>query len=304
MHYIESRTTESGRTHHVVRLEADEYLGVVLNRARSGATISELADELRQTFDDPEVSEDEINEYLTELIDNQVLVSNLIPLVSGDSALEDLIRQLELLPAGHAASSILTRVRDKMKVIDLAGPGVPPSEYQNIAAELRRLPAEFDIGRLFQVDLIKPMRYGVISNDVVEELKNGVEVLCRVGRTLEMEELRQFRESFIARYDVRGCLFCRPWTRKLVSDLVELRNPMAHHYSVVWVFGIPEALRQRVLMICKPLYYVSSCLPRKTHLWSRILACLTFQNRIPIRFASRFVCVDRYFGGVFGRCSK
>src|SRR5579872_1172008 len=83
-HYTESRLVESKRTHHLVKVESDPYLEAVLSRAQAGATVSELVEAVLSQPGDANPSEEEAMEYVLGLIrDNDFLVSNLSPLLTG-----------------------------------------------------------------------------------------------------------------------------------------------------------------------------------------------------------------------------
>jgi len=199
--YVESRLAGLGRTHHVVKLEGDPYLDAVLDRSQNGATVSELVGSLLAQAGDCEVTEDDAAAYVAELIDNDVLVSNLAPPVTGRPPLDDLISQVESIPAAETVAESLRSARDKMAALDQKGLGASPEEYRIIGSGLESLPAKFDLARLFQIDMIKPVEDAVLTKPIIDELLQALEVLCRVGETEEPDILRLFREAFSARYD-------------------------------------------------------------------------------------------------------
>jgi thiopeptide-type bacteriocin biosynthesis protein len=200
-HYIQSRETSTGRTHHVVKLYDDEYLAAVIERAEGGARVSELVEAALLVPAESATSETEAREYVQELIENEVVVPSLVPLVTGQSALEDIIRQLGSLPSGGAAARSLRSTQEGLAALDGKELGVPPAEYRAVASVLETLPAKVDISRLYQVDMIKPVHSVTLAPIVIEELKNGVEILCRLHEPGEPDELRRFRDAFVERYE-------------------------------------------------------------------------------------------------------
>ena len=95
---------------------------------------------------------------------------------------------------------MLTRTRAHLSELDRRGPGVPVSEYREIAAELEKLPAKVDLSRLFQVDLIKPCGKALLPRTVVDELLTTVELGCLISRQSEHDDIVRFREAFQDRY--------------------------------------------------------------------------------------------------------
>src|SRR5262249_9151032 len=73
LRYFEVRRNGQGWTHHHVAVEATDYLAATLARAREETSAATLAASLID--DDPDASNEEADEYIGELIDNQVLVS-------------------------------------------------------------------------------------------------------------------------------------------------------------------------------------------------------------------------------------
>src|SRR5215467_933194 len=200
-HYVESRLAVSGRTHHLVKVDGDPYLEAVLKRAEAGASFEELVCVLYLGPDDTEISKDEANEYIQELIENEVLVSSFSPLLTGAPPLDDIITQLESIAQARSIAQTLISARERMTEMDRRGLGSSPTEYRELAATLENLPAKVDIARLYQVDMTKPLCGGVLPKIVVDELVQGVELWCRIGRTEEADELRAFRDAFSARHE-------------------------------------------------------------------------------------------------------
>jgi thiopeptide-type bacteriocin biosynthesis protein len=201
-HYIESRQATSGRSHHLVKVEDDPYLRAALARAEEGATVQEVAQAVALQEGDFQPTEEEARDYVFELVQNEVLVPSLDPLVTGEPPLDDLIRQLEALPAGARFADPLREARQAMQDLDARGLGCAPEDYEAVAARLESLPAAIDPARLFQVDMFKPAARARLGQLVIDELVRGVDVLCRLGKAAEEPpELKSFREALTERYD-------------------------------------------------------------------------------------------------------
>lgn len=200
-HYTESRLEEAQRTHHLVKIESDPYLEAVLERARTGATVSELVAAVLGAGGDLDPSEEEAQEFVLGLIrENEILTSNLSPLLTGATPLDDAIRQLDTLPSGAVTAGTLRGIREQIQSLEQAGLNCVPEDYQAITAEIEKLPAKFDLAKLYQVDMIKPVEEAVLGKAVMDELMRGVEILCRLGETIEPDELKSFRKAFSERF--------------------------------------------------------------------------------------------------------
>jgi class I lanthipeptide synthase len=200
-HYVESRLSKSGRTHHVVHVYGDRYLEAVLERAKNGATISELVHELRALENEAEISEMEGREFIKEMIDSEVLISTLFPRLTGGAPLDDIIEQLARIGPAAEMTQVLSWTREQMEALDAAELGIKPEQYSRITAVLEKLPVKPDPSRLYQVDMIKPISHGSVPQLVLEELGKGAKILSVFAGRWEHEELRLFRETFTARYE-------------------------------------------------------------------------------------------------------
>jgi len=207
LRYAEARLENKVRSHHLVAVDVSDYLEEALRRAEGGARARDLVDALVAFDPDGEVTPEEAFEFITELIDSQILVSDLSTPVTGPEAIHDVIAQLNELPVGVTAASgaveRLVKVRDELAALDAAGPGQSPARYEAIAETLRELPTPVEMSRLFQLDMVKPADQAVLGADVLEELGRAVDILYRLASDRPTEGLDRFRKDFNERYEGR-----------------------------------------------------------------------------------------------------
>lgn len=200
-HYVESRISGDKRSHHLVRLEADDYLEAAIYRADHGAEFSQLMFAVMQQSPDSAISDEEATGFVLDLIRNEVLISDLAPPITGSQPLDDVINVLDNVPSAAATASTLRSIKDRMARLSEKSLGVSTSEYREIESDLKSLPVAFDPARLFQVDMAKPVVNAVLSSAVIDEIVRSAEIMVRIGQSGEMPEIRQFREAFTARYE-------------------------------------------------------------------------------------------------------
>lgn len=200
LRYAEGRSDPKTRAlgHHLVSVERTDYLDATLERAEHGARPGELADAL--VLRDPDVTRAEADAYVDQLIDSQILVSELAPPITGDEPIRGILATLAVSPESAA---VLARAHDAVQALDEAGLGVPPTRYRAIAEVLSALPAKPELARLFQVDLYKPTVSAELGPQVVRELERAVGLLARVTRPPERDGLGRFREALMNRYGER-----------------------------------------------------------------------------------------------------
>ncbi|HXA18365.1 MAG TPA: lantibiotic dehydratase [Thermoanaerobaculia bacterium] len=204
LRYAEARLNGSLLNYHLIAVEPDEYLDAALALAADGATPDEIAAAVAASDPDGEISIDDAAAYVSELIDSQLLVSELWPTVTGPEAEIGLIDTLKQVaaPAAEAAAATLRRAHEALEELDRQGLGNDPDRYSEIVRGLEPLPARADPRRLFQVDLFKPGDV-VLDPAVLDEVARGIEALHRLESPTLEDELEGFRERFIERYGMQ-----------------------------------------------------------------------------------------------------
>lgn len=202
LRYAMRREGES-RSYSLVSLEPSDYLVATLDRARRGALPGALASALCEA--DAEVTREEADAFLDELIDSQVLVSDLAPLVTGPEAVDDIIAQLDAIgdvEAARAAAAALRAIRSSLGELDRKV-GNPPAGYRGAAEALVPLPVKSELHRLFQVNLVPIAACAELGPDVLDEIARAIGVLGRLTRPRGADELSRFRDAFTERYETR-----------------------------------------------------------------------------------------------------
>jgi thiopeptide-type bacteriocin biosynthesis protein len=195
----EARLTATGRSYHLVAVDKSPYLTAVLERARGGATLEAAAEVLV----DDEITQAEAEEYVAELVDNQLVVSDAHPVVTGDEPVHGLVATLRAHPETARIAERLDEARAALEAIDAAGPGASPDRYRAVASVLADLPAQPDPSRLVQVDLVKPAQEATLGSRVVSEITRGVRILHQLAPPQGPGGLARFRERFSKRYETR-----------------------------------------------------------------------------------------------------
>lgn len=202
LRYTEARIVGRDRKYHLVAVDLDESLVTLLECAHGGATRESLATAL--VADD--ISLEEATAYVDELIAAQVLVTSLEPPVTGREALPELLDTLRATPAGRRWMPVLETAHGRLQALDAEGLGNDPQQYRELASALAPLPAQADLARLFQVDLVKPSAAATLPPSLLDDASTALEILLRlhadvIGR--ENEAFTTFRQQFAERYGER-----------------------------------------------------------------------------------------------------
>ncbi|MFN2488398.1 MAG: lantibiotic dehydratase [Actinomycetota bacterium] len=172
----------------------------LLTRAGEGATPELLVMSLKEEG----LSSDAARAYVDRLIAEQVLVADFGMTVTGPEPLEPLIEQLRKSDSTEPVGDRLDEVGAALAEIDGAGVGAAPERYRAIFRSLEDLPAEVEMPRLFQVDMVKPAPAATLSAELVDEIERGIRILHRLGGVASEDELDRFRAEFQRRYEGRA----------------------------------------------------------------------------------------------------
>ena len=203
--YVESSERGGERRHKMARLDSDAALAAALDRAAGGATRAELRPALLAAVTAAgvtDVVEADVDAYLDDLMEAQVIEPELVPAVVGEDPLEQIIAALDAVPVLSAAAASVKRLREKLHQLDDYGVGAPSEAYAAVhavwTADLRLK----DTDRLLQVDLFKEAAELRLSDDVVSEVLHGAEPLWRLAHRVP-DELAELKNRFRDRYDWR-----------------------------------------------------------------------------------------------------
>lgn len=192
--YIEYQYTQGKRDYIISSAPLSEELQQVLEFSRSGKTIHETA----QILINEEISGEEAAEFIEELIDNQLLVSQLEPNVSGGDFMDLLISALTKIHAGDAAS-ILKNIKDKLEKLDLHI-GNPATLYAETEDLIRSFDTVYDRKFLFQTDLYSKNEF-FLSPHWKKELKKGICFLNKITLPQTETTFQKFKQAFSERFE-------------------------------------------------------------------------------------------------------
>ena len=199
-HFL-ARLSMDERRYELVAVEEDESLQSLLSK-NDAATISDLADALITD----EISMEEARAYINELLEAQVVVPELFPILTGGSAIDELVAQLKTHSDTAAIVEVLTAALAGLERIDSHGIGCRVEKYKNLADSLSVPPMKVTLSRLFQVDLMPRAECLTVGGNVLDEIQRVISLLHRISAP--RDELKVFRDRFLERYEQREMPLC------------------------------------------------------------------------------------------------
>lgn len=200
--YIEAQQAKLGRFYKLVAVESSELLSAVLDEARTGATVEQLVEVLVGL--DPEIEREDCRDFVLELVESQLLISELSPVVTGADPVETLVGNLEKGSGSKKVVETLEFATKGLRSIDCCAFGEQIEAYPKIIEALEELPAPVDPARLFQVDLFKSVESATLGAKPIGEIVRGVEILRQMNSySPDRDPCVKFRDAFLNRYGDR-----------------------------------------------------------------------------------------------------
>jgi thiopeptide-type bacteriocin biosynthesis protein len=198
LRYVEYLFVNGSKKYQITAVQQSEYLTTILDAAKNGKKIGELISLIVSN----DISEEEAKAFIYDLIDAQVIISELDPTLTGEGLLAQIIKSLQRIaaPAVQNILQVLINVQQKLSAVtSLQTDHV--SAYREIVALLNDIEPVIDESKIFQIDLNKKVVTGGISSDTQDQLQNALAVLNRLSVAHKNKNLEVFATNFYNKYE-------------------------------------------------------------------------------------------------------
>lgn len=180
------------RLYDLTAVNYSTYLEQVLQRADSGASIQELS--MHITGED--ISAEEAREFILELIDSQLLISELEPTITGEEFFHILVRRLKDLQHTEEIHNTLASIQ---QLLGMPAAGI--DKYLQTHALVKQLLPETNNKDLVQTDLFLSTSANTISRQTITEIQEQMAALWKLPAPDRTSDLQNFVKSFRERYE-------------------------------------------------------------------------------------------------------
>jgi lantibiotic biosynthesis protein len=261
LRFVEARTDEVSfaRSYHLSAVDATDVVETVVRLAADPIPLGVLVERFCNEAD---VGWEEAFEFAVLLLNEQVLIDNLEPAVTGEEPLRDVVARLATVQDRQAQQlrDVLSDVERELRMLDKNGLGTSPAQFRELLPRLSKPGTSSGGDRIFQADLFKPAPQATISDDIFRRVCDAALLLSRLTPAPRLDSLARFREAFQRKFE--GCEL--PLLEALDADLgvgFEVDDAPDEDDSP-WLAGLPLR-REDSEMI--------SWGPRETHLLRRVL---------------------------------
>ena len=195
--YIETYLSDDNMQYRLSAVESDEYFKFALHSARSGVSFNELVTLFCTQY--PDASQEEVEQYIQDLIDESVLQAQIPLPLTGESPDSALLKSLQAIDAHDTADHLATALAqvahiDAKKNADIAA-------YKQIFAHLSELPVKVQENKLFQSDVYRHFEQCQLGDTELNRLKQQLELLAGLSAPPTGGVLTEFMAQFNARFE-------------------------------------------------------------------------------------------------------
>lgn len=194
--YVEYQYTGGKRDYIISSAPLSIELQQILELSKEGKTLQQLA----ETLVNSEITQEEAIEFIEELIDNQVLINEMEPNVSGKDFLEIIISVLQKIKAEKEVN-ILISITNKLTELD-QNIGNRVQNYAEIEKLIKSFNIEYEQKYLFQTDLYSESQF-ILPNRWKKEMKKGIIFLNKINRIQKNNYLEKFKKAFNERFETQ-----------------------------------------------------------------------------------------------------
>ncbi|MDA3893242.1 MAG: lantibiotic dehydratase family protein [Salinivirgaceae bacterium] len=203
--YVEySYGEKSKRIHKLSAVDKNPYLEKILGLAKNGSLIEPLT----QSIIEAEISFEEAHEFVLELIESQLLLSELEPSTTEADYWSFLINKLKTINNTEKYLKALVLVKSALNELDQQPSGIVVEDYYEKIKSILNL---FDIGYeqkyLFQTDMLLNDAYTGIDTSIANEVLEGIRILNKLSITPKETAISNFASEFHKRYEEREIPF-------------------------------------------------------------------------------------------------
>ncbi|THU34977.1 hypothetical protein FAM09_23605 [Niastella caeni] len=204
LRYIEYKYVGGARIHQISSVSDASYLRLILKESEKGITIDEAA----ALLVNDEIGSEEAAAFIDEILQAQLLTSELEPAITGEEFIYQVISVLERIwlenqnEGVREIIDILTEANRQLSQLD-QHTGNAAEPYRAIQKLLDKLDIPYDESKLFQADIIIEAAQAVVSNTIQQQLLSALSLLNRMTLTRTNENLQSFIRRYYDRYEDR-----------------------------------------------------------------------------------------------------
>lgn len=200
MRFIESKYNDKAAlVQKMIEVESSDYLKMIIDFCNEGKKISQISNQLISN----DIESDDAREFILELIDSQILVSELEQTVSGIENLDNILAVLDRIDTKGLLIGNLRIIKLKLAELDNDDSN-DIDAYLEILDLLKEFNITFNEKYVFQTDLIIGHNQNTLNEDLANNIQEGLALINKISSTKRNNtDLSEFKKAFYERYETK-----------------------------------------------------------------------------------------------------
>jgi len=191
---------KNNRSHRLNAVDENDYVNKILSKAKNGATLDILANEILDDDIDLEMA----LPYAKQFVEAQLLISNFEVAIAGQEYLDQILAVLNTLKTRTvyitAVTNTLIELKAALKTLD-HNIHNRKTQYDKVIEVIKRLTIPYDISKLFQTNSFKKNdAQPKINYSIKKDLKACLNYLSKLFSSSSNRNLTEFSQKFTERY--------------------------------------------------------------------------------------------------------
>lgn len=195
--YIEYQYVNKKREHKLSSFKSNEILETIINATKLGLHFNEI---LHLIIED-ETEIDEAEEFLLELINNQILVNEIDACVTGDlesKRVTTILNEISDFTIEYGILEEMSSLVEKRGFITNFA-----ATYDNLKKIITKLDTPFEEKYILQTDLYKKTKTSTLNKNTSNKITKALKFLSKIRNNRENTNLAEFKKTFQRRYETR-----------------------------------------------------------------------------------------------------
>ena len=193
--YVEYTIENKKRRYSLEGVNHSIYIEKTLKTALEGKTILELANIVA----DNDITFEEAKHFINDLIENQILVSELEITVTGKDYFENLLNRIKKIPQANKVYNKLEQLQNYLIKLD-TNIGNKIEIYQSVVNLSREIVPELNNKYLFQTDTYTSFKNIILNRNIKEKLKKVFAFFNKMTLPSANSNIEQFKRDFLKRF--------------------------------------------------------------------------------------------------------
>lgn len=250
--YIEYKLKKTKREYSVEGVMYSPYIESVLKAAEEGKTIFELM----HVIDEDDITNEEVIIFIESLINNQILVSELAPSVTGENMFLEIIKTISKLKECDLYVNQLIKLQKAILELDLCLIN-EKKKYEKCYAILDEIGCCYNVKYVFQTNIFTKLDDNKLQRKIGYKLRNAIPLLNILNQNKENNNLRQFKKKFLERYEGRKIPLVQALDieigigyiqNEIISDTVPFLNDIKPRGSKSSLYNQPPLTSSEIIL--------------------------------------------------------